>query len=64
MKAPFHVSGFQTCCVDEERTQEFDSIDAAQEVWRVPGLADELEATDKQAFVPGTEEADGAPNVP
>ena len=44
MKAPFHVSGFQTCCVDEERTQEFDSIDAAQEVWRVPGLADELES--------------------
>jgi len=64
MRKPFHVSGFQTCCVDEARTQEYDAIDAAQEVWRVPGLADELEAKDGQKFVPGEEEADGKPNVP
>jgi hypothetical protein len=64
MSKPFHVSGFQTCCEDEARTIAFDSIEEAQEVWRVPGLADELQAADQQEFVPGNEEADGAPNVP
>jgi hypothetical protein len=64
MRKPFHVSGFQTCCADEARTREFDSIEAAQEVWRVPGLADEMESKDTQAFVPGNDEPDGAPNVP
>ncbi len=64
MRSAFHVSGFQTCCVDEARTQEFDVIDAAQEVWRIPGLGDELEVKDGQKFVPGNEESDGKPNVP
>jgi hypothetical protein len=64
MRKPFHVSGFETCCADEARTKPFDQIEQAQEVWRVPGLADELESKDDQKFVPGGEESDGAPNVP
>ncbi len=33
--APFHVSGFQTCCMDEQRNDPFDEITGAQEVFRV-----------------------------
>ncbi len=32
---PFHVSGFQTCCMDEDRNDPFDEIVGAQEVFRV-----------------------------
>ena len=31
----FHVSGFQTCCMDEARNDPFDEIQEAQEVFRV-----------------------------
>jgi hypothetical protein len=40
---PFWVSGFQTCCTDAERNKPFDGTDSAQEVWRVAGLASEVE---------------------
>ena len=42
-KAPFHVSGFQTCCEDEARNNPFDELEGAQGVWRVPGVASEVE---------------------
>jgi hypothetical protein len=32
---PFHVSGFQTCCMDEARNDPFDEISDAQEVFRI-----------------------------
>ena len=32
---PFHVSGFQTCCMDEARNDPFDEVQGAQEVFRV-----------------------------
>ena len=40
---PFWVSGFQTCCTDAERNAPYDTTEAAQEVWRVAGLASEVE---------------------
>ncbi len=40
---PFWVSGFQTCCTDAERNTPYDSAEGAQEVWRVEGLASEVE---------------------
>lgn len=40
---PFWVSGFQSCCSDEARNDPYDSIEGAQEVWRVQGLASEVE---------------------
>ncbi|MCP4870740.1 MAG: hypothetical protein GY898_18720 [Proteobacteria bacterium] len=40
---PYWVSGFQTCCADEARNNPYDSIEGAQEVWRVPGLAAEVD---------------------
>lgn len=40
---PYWVSGFQTCCADEERNQPFDEIEGAQEVWRVPGAAADVD---------------------
>ena len=42
-KAPFHVSGFQTCCLDTERNNPYDELEGAQGVWRVPGVASEVE---------------------
>ena len=42
-KEPFHVSGFQTCCKDSERSQPYDELEGAQGVWRVPGVASEVE---------------------
>ena len=42
-KAPFHVSGFQTCCQDSERNKPYDELEGAQGVWRVPGVATEVE---------------------
>jgi hypothetical protein len=41
--APFHVSGFQTCCQDNERNKPYDELEGAQGVWRVPGIATEVE---------------------
>jgi hypothetical protein len=41
---PYWLSGFQTCCKDEARNEPYDEIDGAQEVWRVPGLASEVES--------------------
>lgn len=41
--APFHVSGFQTCCEDAERNKPYDELEGAQGVWRVPGVAAEVE---------------------
>lgn len=43
-KKPYWVSGFQTCCQDEERSKPWDAISEAQEVWRMPGKADEVDA--------------------
>jgi hypothetical protein len=40
---PYWVSGFQTCCSDAERNKPYDEIEGAQEVWRVPGEATEVE---------------------
>jgi hypothetical protein len=42
-KASFHVSGFQTCCEDTGRNKPFDELNGAQGVWRVPGVAAEVE---------------------
>jgi hypothetical protein len=42
-KAQFHVSGFQTCCEDSERNKPYDEVEGAQGVWRVPGVAAEVE---------------------
>lgn len=39
----FWVSGFQTCCTDAERNTPYDAAEGAQEVWRVAGLASEVE---------------------
>jgi len=33
---PYWASGFQTCCVDAERSTAYDEIAEAQEVWRIP----------------------------
>lgn len=40
---PYWVSGFQTCCSDAERNNPYDATESAQEVWRVEGLASEVE---------------------
>jgi hypothetical protein len=40
---PYWVSGFQSCCSDEGRNNPYDSIAGAQEVWRVSGLAAEVD---------------------
>jgi len=40
---PYWASGFETCCSDEARSKPYDSIEGAQEVWRVPGLAAEVD---------------------
>jgi len=61
---PFWASGFQTCCVDEARDQPFDELDAAQEVWRVSGLAEEKESVDAEPYAPGKETEGEEPNVP
>ncbi len=42
-KQPYWVSGFQTCCSDEARNEPYDQVEGAQEVWRVPGLAEEVD---------------------
>ncbi len=42
-KSTFHVSGFQTCCQDAERNKPYDELNGAQGVWRVPGVAAEVE---------------------
>jgi len=42
-KSTFHVSGFQTCCEDTERNKPYDELNGAQGVWRVPGVAAEVE---------------------
>lgn len=41
--ATFHVSGFQTCCEDTDRNLPYDELEGAQGVWRVPGVAAEVE---------------------
>ena len=62
--SPFWASGFQTCCSDEARNEPYDSLDAAQEVWRVSGLAAETPAADDTPYTPGqATEGEGA-NVP
>ena len=61
---PFWASGFQTCCTDESRDTPYDELSAAQEVWRVPGLAEERESVDNEPYVPGKESDGEAPNVP
>ncbi|MEE2830682.1 MAG: hypothetical protein VX498_15960 [Myxococcota bacterium] len=40
---PFWASGFQTCCQDPERNKPYDELKGAQEIWRVPGMASEVE---------------------
>ncbi len=40
---PYWVSGFQTCCSDEARNEPYDEIEGAQEVWRVPGTAADVD---------------------
>ena len=42
-KQAYWVSGFQTCCSDADRNKPYDEIEGAQEVWRVTGLAAEVE---------------------
>ncbi len=67
---PFWASGFQTCCSDEARNQPFDTLEEAQEVWRVPGLTaekegvDEKESVDEKPYSPGVAKEGEAPNVP
>ncbi len=61
---PFWASGFQTCCADEARNEPFDTLEAAQEVWRVPGLASEKASVDDTPYTPGQATGDEAPNVP
>ena len=66
---PLWVSGFQTCCQDKNRDKPFDEILQAQEVWRVKGLASEIDtggmadATGGGA-APADKEATGAAKVP
>lgn len=61
---PFWASGFQTCCADEARNEPYDSLEAAQEVWRVPGLASENASVDDKPYSPGQATEGEAPNVP
>ncbi|MCO4770993.1 MAG: hypothetical protein KDA24_13245 [Deltaproteobacteria bacterium] len=61
---PFWASGFQTCCTDPSRDTPYDELAEAQEVWRVPGLAEEQESSDNEPYVPGKEADNEAPNVP
>ncbi len=61
---PFWASGFQTCCSDEARNEPFDTLEAAQEVWRVPGLAAEKESVDEKPYTPGAAKEGEKPNVP
>ena len=57
-KEPYWVSGFQTCCSDADRNKPYDEIEGAHEVWRVTGLAAEVEvapgATEPTAAAGGT----------
>jgi hypothetical protein len=60
---PCWVTGFQSCCADAERNQPYDSVAEAQEVWRMPGLASEVEAggaSDDPAPVPAAGAGGGA----
>jgi hypothetical protein len=61
---PYWASGFQTCCSDEARDTPYDELADAQEVWRVSGLAAEVESGDAEPYVPGKETEGEAPNVP
>ena len=61
---PYWASGFQTCCQDAERARPFDDLEAAQEVWRVPGLAVEKESADDKPYTPGKATEGEAVNVP
>lgn len=49
---PYWVSGFQTCCSDDARNNPFDTIEGAQEVWRVPGLAAEVDVKGDEGAAP------------
>jgi hypothetical protein len=61
---PFWASGFQTCCADEARNEPFDTLEEAQQVWRVPGLADKKDSVDEKPYSPGAAKEGEAPNVP
>lgn len=61
---PFWASGFQTCCSDEARNNPYDALEAAQEVWRVPGLAAEKASADDKPYTPGKATEGEQPNVP
>ncbi len=63
---PFWVSGFQTCCQDPERTKPHDSIENAQEVWRVgipgsPGSPAGGAPASGEGVPPGTSTSPPAP---
>jgi hypothetical protein len=67
LSKPFWVSGFQTCCQDPERSKPWDTIENAQEVWRVgvPGApGSPAGGADVPAGAPAATDGTVPPNAP
>jgi hypothetical protein len=61
---PFWASGFQTCCSDQARNEPYDTLDEAQEVWRVAQMTAEKASVDEKPYSPGQATESEPPSVP